>query len=103
WLQALVAQARQMQGGSAALGIFGTSISATWLAASLGAQVTFFVDEDANRIGRSHMGRPIYHPVDAPKASAALMPLRADIAQAIAQRFDQQFGQLGCRFVLPPT
>jgi trans-aconitate methyltransferase len=96
WLQSLVAQAQQEKRDC---GIFGTSISATWLAASLDGQVSYFIDEDTNRIGRSHMGRPIFSPADAPKGSTVLVPLRADIARAIAQRFDQ----LGCRFVLPPT
>ncbi|MBB3212990.1 SAM-dependent methyltransferase [Herbaspirillum sp. Sphag1AN] len=96
WLQALYAQASAEKNDC---GIFGTSISATWLAASLGDQVRFFIDEDANRIGRSHMGRPIFSPADTPQGSTLLVPLRADIAQAIARRFDQ----LECRFVLPPA
>lgn len=96
WLQAIVEDARPVQKDC---GIFGTSISATWLAASLDESVNFFVDEDRNRIGRSHMGRPIYHPSDAPANSTVLLPLRTDIALSIAKRFDQT----GCRFVVPRT
>jgi len=96
WLQSLVAQARAEKQDC---GIFGTSISATWLAASLGDQVRFFIDEDTNRIGRSHMGRPIFSPADTPKGSTILVPLRADIARAVARRFNQ----LECQFVLPPA
>jgi 2-polyprenyl-3-methyl-5-hydroxy-6-metoxy-1,4-benzoquinol methylase len=96
WLQALVEDARPMQKDC---GIFGTSISATWLAASLDDQVSFFVDEDRNRIGRSHMGHPIYHPSDAPANATILLPLRTDIALSVARRFDKN----GCRFVVPRT
>jgi len=95
WLQRLLEQGRSVAGP---IGIFGTSISATWLAAALGEKVVFFVDEDAHRIGRSHMGRPIYGPHEAPKDSAVLMPLRADIALAITQRL----GGFALRFTMPP-
>jgi 2-polyprenyl-3-methyl-5-hydroxy-6-metoxy-1,4-benzoquinol methylase len=96
WLQAIVEDARPVQKDC---GIFGTSISATWLAASLDEQVSFFVDEDRNRIGRSHMGRQIFHPLDAPANATILLPLRTDIALSVAKRFDHT----GCRFVVPRT
>jgi len=79
------------------VGIFGTSIAATWLAASLGDKVTFFVDEDRNRVGLSHLSRPIYNPAHAPKGSHIVVPMRTDIAVAIAKRFEE----LTCKFVLP--
>jgi len=86
WLQKLFQQAETT---TLPVGIFGTSISATWLAAALGKKVNFFVDEDSNRIGRSYMGCPIYAPKNAPKALALLIPLRTDIANAVAQRLTQ--------------
>jgi SAM-dependent methyltransferase len=95
WLQKLL---RQGQSISGRIGIFGTSISATWLAAALGDKVGFFVDEDANRIGRRHMGHPIYSPSNAPKKSALLMPLRADIAISVARRL----AQFKLQFIVPP-
>lgn len=94
WLQNLLQKGQEIKGQ---VGIFGTAISSTWLAASLGAKVEFFVDEDRNRIGRSHLSHPIYHPVHAPKGSQILVPMRADIAVAIARRFKG----LACKFVLP--
>jgi hypothetical protein len=96
WLQQLLEQGQSATGP---VGIFGTSISATWLAAALGNKVEFFVDEDINRIGRKHMGYPIYSPKDAPKNSVLLMPLRTDIATAVAQRL----AQLDLQFTIPPT
>jgi 2-polyprenyl-3-methyl-5-hydroxy-6-metoxy-1,4-benzoquinol methylase len=96
WLHQLLEQATALRGP---VGIFGTSISATWLAAALGDKVGFFVDEDANRIGREHLGRPIFGPADAPKESPVLMPLRPDIALAVARRLSP----FGLRFTIPPT
>lgn len=94
WLKNLLEQSQALKG---TVGIFGTSIAATWLAASLGDKITFFVDEDRNRVGLSHMSRPIYNPDHAPKGSQIVVPMRSDIAVAIAKRFEE----LACKFVLP--
>jgi SAM-dependent methyltransferase len=96
WLQNLL---QQGQKSPANVGIFGTSISASWLAASLGEKVTFFVDEDSNRVGSTHMGRPIFDAISAPRHSPILMPLRPDIAVSIANRFANH----GHKFVPPPS
>ncbi|RXZ33724.1 class I SAM-dependent methyltransferase [Oxalobacteraceae bacterium CAVE-383] len=95
WLHSLVQRSQQVQGD---FSIFGTSISATWMAASMDRQADFFIDEDYNRVGGSHMGRPIYHPTAMPSTPTVLVPLRADIAQEIAKRY----AQLECDFVLLP-
>ena len=94
WLKNLLQQGQAIEG---TVGIFGTSIAATWLATSLGDKVTFFVDEDRNRVGRSHLSRPIYYPTRAPSGSQIVIPMRADIAVAIARRFEE----VACKFVLP--
>ncbi|MFH0899278.1 MAG: class I SAM-dependent methyltransferase [Pseudomonadota bacterium] len=94
WLQSLLRQSQLLEG---TVGVFGTSIAATWLATSLGDKVVFFVDEDRNRIGRDHLSRPIYAPSCAPKGAPIVVPMRADIAAAIAKRFEN----LARRFVLP--
>jgi SAM-dependent methyltransferase len=95
WLHSMLGQTRDVTG---VCGIFGTSISATWLAASLAGRASFFVDEDRNRIGRTHMDRPIYAPLNAPDDATIFVPLRTDIASAIARRFEG----VASRFVLPP-
>ena len=61
---------------SARNGIFGTSISGTWLASALGERVHFFVDEDPNRVGRTHLGKPIYSPAQTPGDMDILVPMR---------------------------
>jgi SAM-dependent methyltransferase len=96
WLKNVLSQGQSSQ---APVGIFGTSISATWLAAALGEKVRFFVDEDANRIGRKHMGLPIHSPEDAPRDSAILMPLHADTANSVFARLSHTHLQL----VRPPA
>jgi hypothetical protein len=96
WLHQVLEQGTTIHGP---VGIFGTSISATWLAAALGDKVAFFVDEDASRVGREHMGRRIFGPADAPKEPTVLMPLRPDIAVAVARRLSP----FGLRLTIPPT
>jgi 2-polyprenyl-3-methyl-5-hydroxy-6-metoxy-1,4-benzoquinol methylase len=96
WLETVIAQGRSSK---APVGIFGTSISATWLAAALGEKVKFFVDEDANRIGRQHMGLPIHSPQDAPRNLPILMPLRADIAASVGARLSHTH----LNFLSPPA
>lgn len=95
WLQAMLAQAEQTGGE---LGIFGTSIAATWLAASLEGRVRFFLDEDQHRVGRQHMGLPIYAPGSSPDKLPVMIPLRADIAHQIALRH----ADLAVQYILPP-
>jgi cyclopropane fatty-acyl-phospholipid synthase-like methyltransferase len=96
WLQNVLAQGRATR---PPFGIFGTSISATWLAAALGDNVKFFVDEDANRIGRRHMGLPIHGPENAPRDFPVLMPLHADVATSVCARLLHTHIQL----VRPPA
>ena len=83
WLSQMLEKANSIQGK---IGVFGSSISATWLAASLGDKVSFFVDEDKNRIGRQHMGRTIYSTAEIPLGFPVFVPLRADIAKSIEER-----------------
>jgi 2-polyprenyl-3-methyl-5-hydroxy-6-metoxy-1,4-benzoquinol methylase len=83
WLNLMLQQAMAIEGK---VGIFGTSISATWLAAALEDRVGFFVDEDLNRIGNDHLGRPIFSIEQAPPDLPILMPIRRDIALAVKSR-----------------
>lgn len=87
-IQWLLELANKSNNQSDCLGIFGTSISATWLATSLGKKVTFFVDEDVNRIGRTHMGKPIYDPMNKQiRDTKIIAPFRKDIGKKISLRY----------------
>jgi SAM-dependent methyltransferase len=97
WLARMLESAEQSPPG-AQVGVFGTSIAATWLAQHLADRFAFFVDEDPARIGRSHFGRPIIAPADIPDGSHVVLPLAPVIAKAV----DQRLRRPDFRFVLPP-
>lgn len=92
WLRAMLAHARSHAEGR--FGIFGTSVAATWLAAGLGDAVSFFVDEDPARRGRSHLGRPILRPEEVSREAQVYLAFPAETARAIAGRLSG----LGLRF-----
>jgi 2-polyprenyl-3-methyl-5-hydroxy-6-metoxy-1,4-benzoquinol methylase len=85
WLASLVQTTRQLL-GSSQIGVFGTSIAATWLFAELEGQVDFFVDEDPARIGSSHLGRPIHGSSRIPPGSQVFLALPPFLAQSVAER-----------------
>jgi SAM-dependent methyltransferase len=84
WLQAFVALVRQLGTAPGGVAIFGTANAATWLASIPGVNVRFFVDEDPNKIGRTHLGHPILAPADVPSGVPVLLAFPS--AQAITVR-----------------
>ena len=80
-------------------GVFGTSIAATWIASQMGGRIEFFVDEDASRVGKQHMGRPILHPRDVPAQCTVYLALAPRIATTIAERL----ADLPWKRILPPA
>jgi 2-polyprenyl-3-methyl-5-hydroxy-6-metoxy-1,4-benzoquinol methylase len=80
------------------LGIFGTSISGAWLYNEIPDQISFFVDEDQDRINKLFLGRPVYHPKNLPHKSSVYIPLPYDVASGIAERLKVY----GNRFFIPP-
>lgn len=98
WLSAVVADARRVASGASQFGIFGTSIAGTWLYGEVADAVRFFVDEDPDRVGREHFGRPIVAPADVPAGSDVYVGLPRKIAQAVATRLSRE----GVRFHASP-
>ena len=88
WLNDQVDAAGSLAAGSENFGVFGTSISATWLDGSIDNRASFFVDEDPQRKGREHMGRPVLAPGDVPAGADVYMPLVPAIARAVAGRLN---------------
>jgi SAM-dependent methyltransferase len=86
WLVSQAEAANSISHESRSFGLFGTSISGTWLAAMLGDRVSFFVDEDESRIGRAHMGRPIFAPDQVNQGADVFIPLIPNIAGAVRER-----------------
>src|SRR5690606_13090609 len=56
----IIADVKNLQ-AKGPFGIFGTAIGATWLY-NYFSDATCFVDEDPNRIGKKHFGKPIHAP-----------------------------------------
>jgi SAM-dependent methyltransferase len=85
--------------GTGGIGIFGTSIAATWLSACAQKETAFFVDEDRSRIGRLHMGHPILSTEQIPDAATVFIALPTSIAKGIASRL--QIIKPHARFITP--
>lgn len=98
WLLRLIDAAREAANGKQ-FGLFGSSIAATWLCSVLGDRVSFFVEEDRNRIGRTHLGRPILSPEQVASESVVFVALTPQIAAAIVARLGARIKCLR----LPPT
>ena len=91
--------AKQGQGLSGRVAVFGSSIAATWLASLLGDRLQCFVDEDPGRVGRSHLGRTILRPDQTPLNLPVLVPLRPELARSVTARLSAT----GLGFVAPPV
>lgn len=95
WLEAVVEHAKSLT-REGTLGIFGTAIAGAWLASALGSRASFFVDEDPDRQGKTHMGLPVLDPSRLPGGSRAYLALPPSQAAGVAAR-------LGARFIEPPS
>ena len=100
WL-ASVADAAKKLSAEENFGIFGTSNAATWLFEAVNGRADFFIDEDPARIGRQHLGRPVYHPTQTPAGSRTLIALPTPIAWKIQERM-KTLGLSGQFFTPPP-
>jgi 2-polyprenyl-3-methyl-5-hydroxy-6-metoxy-1,4-benzoquinol methylase len=98
WLHAVVEDACRAA-SAGVFGLFGTSISATWLFAHLAQQVHFFIDEDPGRAGGRHMQRPIWRPYEAPANASIYLALIPAIARMVRDRLRD----LPLNFHLPPA
>lgn len=99
WLRGMAESVRNCCRGQGPVGIFGTSIAATWLAVQLRDRITFFVDEDRSRVGKQHLGCPILDPASVPAGSTVYLALAPGIAGIIANRL----AHLDFTVVLPPV
>lgn len=84
-------------GANGRLGVFGTSIAGTWLASQAADSVGYFVDEDPNRTGRLHLGKPVFAPRDLPPGSQVFVGLPTLLARSVCERLSRP----GITFVPP--
>lgn len=89
WIKALEVDAIK-RANAQPIGIFGSSIAGTWLGKGLGERLAFFVDEDPDRVGSSHLGVPILAPHDVPSGAAVLVALEPRLARTISDRLSQR-------------
>lgn len=97
WLESVVTASRKIS-RLGDFGVFGTSIAATWLYGELQHSISFFVDEDPHRVGRVHMGRPVFHPDEAPSGSHVFVALPPPLADVVSHRIARP----GIQYHLPP-
>lgn len=86
WLERFIDAARQAAAGARTFGIFGSTIAASWLYGLLGPRVSFFVEEDRHRIGRTHLDRPILSPAQVPSDAVVFLALVPKVADLVAAR-----------------
>jgi hypothetical protein len=86
WLGSVVKHASGIAGKSPRFGLFGTAIAGTWLFGELEGHVSFFVDEDPNRIGKSLFGLPIHGPSTVPADSDVYVGLAPMISHSVTRR-----------------
>jgi SAM-dependent methyltransferase len=99
WLDAMRNQAHATF-DSRPFGIFGTSIAGTWLFGELGDRISFFVDEDVQRAGKTHLGVPIVLPQNAPKDSQVFVALPEPLAGTVTSRLQHHSAQ-GVAYLTP--
>lgn len=86
WLDGVALRARD-HAAKGPIAVFGTSIAATWLTATIGAEnVAFYVDEDSSRQGREHFGRRIVAPGEVPRGLPVFICLSPALAANVAER-----------------
>lgn len=99
WLQTAANHALKVA-ERVALGVFGTAVAGTWLANVLGDKVSFFVDEDPLRQGKTHMGIPVLKPTDVSEGSSVYLAFPPQLAEKLYRRLRSSYPSI--RFVKPP-
>jgi hypothetical protein len=82
------------------LGVFGTSIAATWLQGELHGKAAFFVDEDPSRFGQTFMGRQILRPGEVLPGSQVMIALPTPMAEQVRARLACEASKVN--WLVPP-
>lgn len=99
WLSKTAKEISKLAKKPEKLGIFGTSVSATWLASGLRNKPDFYVDEDPARIGRKFRKMEIISPKNIPKGSNIFLGQPFYIAKRIRKRIKTT----NACYYLPPS
>jgi 2-polyprenyl-3-methyl-5-hydroxy-6-metoxy-1,4-benzoquinol methylase len=98
WLKRLADDVCHSAASGKPFGLFGTSIAATWIWPAVKDRVSFFVEEDSNRVGRKHLGCPIVPPAEVPSGAVVYIALTPPVAEAIYARL----GNAQVDYQMPP-
>lgn len=86
WLGQVMAEAKKVAGNSVNFGLFGSAIAATWLYQGVSDHVRFFVDEDPQRVGRTHLGLPILAPDQVPADADVFVGISPIVSEVLLER-----------------
>jgi SAM-dependent methyltransferase len=103
WLAAARGEAQQVASGSANFGLFGSAIAATWLYQGMSDRVRFFVDEDPQRVGRTHLGLPILSPEQVPAEADVFVGVSPAISGKLMARLQSGRSRYRAVSSLPPS
>ncbi|MFT5130612.1 MAG: SAM-dependent methyltransferase [Rhodothermales bacterium] len=76
-------------GGGQPVAIFGTGTASAWLTAVLNGDVSCYLDEAANRIGHTHLGKPVLSPKQLAEDAPLYIGLPTEVALAIRARLER--------------
>ena len=88
-----MAEAQAISSGSANFGLFGSAIAATWLYQGMADRIRFFVDEDPQRAGRTHLGLPILAPDQVPADADVFVGVSPTISGVLLERLQSGPGR----------
>jgi hypothetical protein len=100
WLDRVLSHAREAA-ATGTLGIFGTAIAGTWLAAALGPKVQCFIDEDPTRAGKLHLGGMVMAPETVPPGTRVYLAVPPRLATRLRERLQRQYPSL--TLIAPPA
>jgi len=93
WLADAMFEAQGIASDSANFGLFGSAIAATWLYQGMPDRVRFFVDEDPQRTGRTHLGLPIFAPDQVPADADVFVGVSPTISGVLLERLQSGPGR----------
>lgn len=89
WLASVMDEAKRIASESRNFGLFGSAIAATWIYQGVEDHVRFFVDEDPQRVGRTHLGLPILSPDQVPADADVFVGMAPSVADRVVAKYRQ--------------
>ncbi len=90
WLSLFLIASKNSIKKNEKVGIFGSSLAASWLASELNYSNNFFVDEDPSRINKTFFDRPIVSISEIPNGSRLIVPLPDPLLSIICNKIQGQ-------------